>query len=414
MQLELPHFLKPALAAGHPWVYRDHVPRDFRAPSGAWVEVSAGNWRSFALWDTASPIALRVYGPTQPDPAWVTRQVQAAWDLRAPLHSPVASPVLESDRPTTAFRWLFGEGDGLPGITVDRYGDYAVLATYADSVDVLVPWVVDALVAIAREAGQPLLGILRRNRQPANNAEPVSIVETAKTRSIWGELPPADLVVQECGLYFRVNLFEGQKTGLFVDQRENRQYVETLASGRRVLNLFAYSGAFGMYAARGGAVSTINVDSAAAALADAKANYYLNGFDGLDSVDNGNARHEFVVADVAAYLEKARVAGRKFDLVVCDPPSLSHSKEQLPQALKAYARLNAAAMRATAKGGLLATASCTAQVSPDAFREALADAARQAGRRLQVIHEVGQPVDHPVMVGHREGRYLKFVVGRVG
>ncbi len=371
-ELELPHFLKKALAAGHPWVYRDHVPRGFSAPSGSVVRVKAGGWSGYALWDERSPIALRVVSERQPpDAAWVAARVRAAWELR--------DGVRESR--TSAYRWIFGEGDGLPGIVVDLYGAFAVLVTYADAVEPLVPWVVEALLATTK-----LHGVLRRR-------ETVEVIQ--------GRKPPRDLIIEEHGVRLRANLFEGQKTGLFLDQRDNRRFIGGIAAGRSVLNLFSYSGGFSLHAALGGATRVTSVDAAPAAADDARHNFELNGLD--------PDAHEFVVADVFEHLEHEK---RRFDLVICDPPSFAKSRDQLPQALKAYERLNAAGLRVAAPGALYAAASCTSQVGPDAFRTLLAEAARRAKRRFQIVHDVGQPIDHPVFAGHMEGRYLKFVVGR--
>jgi 23S rRNA (cytosine1962-C5)-methyltransferase len=264
------------------------------------------------------------------------------------------------------------------------------VATYAGSLTSLLDWVVAGMRDTV-----PLRGIAHRGGEG----------ETGKIQPLWGELPPRDLVVTEHGLYFRANLFEGQKTGLFLDHRENRKSIEGVSAGKRVLNLFAYTGAFSLYAARGGAQQITSVDIASNAASDARANFALNGLD--------PDAHEFIVADVFDYLEQSRVRKRKFDVVICDPPSFAQSRAQLPQALKAYTRLNAMGMRTVNVGGLYAAASCTSQVSPDAFRDILADSARQARVRFQIIHDVGQPLDHPVMAAHREGRYLKFVMGRV-
>jgi 23S rRNA (cytosine1962-C5)-methyltransferase len=319
-----------------------------------------------------------------PDEEWVAARVRAAWALRAPLRE---------QQETSAYRWLFGEGDYLPGITVDLYESYAVIVTYADSLETVVPWVLAAL----RDT-TTLRGIVRRLNRAPDDGE-------GKIELLWGRMPPRDLVVVEHGLRFRADLYEGQKTGLFLDQRENRGFLERLSEGRRVLNLFAYSGAFSLYATRGGARATTSVDSAPGAAADARENFALNGFE--------PDLHEFVVADVFGYLEELRVQKRRFDLVVCDPPSFARSKDQLPQAIKSYTRVNAMAIRVTEAGGLYAASSCTSYVSPEAFRALLADAARQAGRRLQIVHDAGHPLDHPVMAHHAEGRYLKFVLGRV-
>lgn len=375
--IELPGFLKRALSNGHPWVYRDHVPRRFSAPSGSWVRVKAGNFSAYALWDERSPIALRVMSAErQPDAAWVAARVEQAWKLRELVRS----------ADTTALRWLNGEGDGLPGVTLDLYGGFAVLVTYAEAVEPLVPWVVDALGNTTK-----LAGIMRRRK-------------AAELELLSGRKPPRELIVSEHGLRFAVDLYAGQKTGLFLDHRENRRTVGRLAPERRVLNLFSYSGGFSLYAAAGGAAHVVSVDSAPAAMADAARNFELNGLD--------PDAHEPVVSDAFEFLERAVSQARRFDLVVCDPPSFARDKSQLEAALKAYTRLNTLGLRVTEPGGLYAAASCTAQVSPQAFRETLAESARRARRRFQIVHEAGQAVDHPVMAGHLEGRYLKFVVGR--
>jgi 23S rRNA (cytosine1962-C5)-methyltransferase len=381
--IQLPAFLEGALAAGHPWVYRDHVPRGFTARTGTWVQVRAGRRSAFAVWDEESPIALRVYSEqTVPDAGWVEARVQAAWELRAPLRA----------AGVTAYRCLHGEGDGLPGIVVDLYGEFAVLVTYSDAVASLVPAVVAAL-----ERRVPLRGIVQRARAVAERAGGLLLLR--------GEPPPPDLVVVEHGVRFHVDLARGQKTGLFLDHRENRRRVGALASERRVLNLFAYTGGFSLYAAAGGARQVVSVDSAAPAIAAAAENFSLNDLDG--------DRHLGVAEDAFDFLERARSTGEQFDLVIADPPSFARSRAQLRTALRSYARLHAAALRVVSPGGLYAAASCTAQVSPADFRQTLADGATRARCRLQIVHEAGQPLDHPTFAQHLEGRYLKFVVGRV-
>jgi 23S rRNA (cytosine1962-C5)-methyltransferase len=266
------------------------------------------------------------------------------------------------------------------------------VVTYADSVDTLLPQVLPAL----REQLE-LDGILQRRRAPAETNERTVLLE--------GREPPRPLLVREHGVAFFADLFVGQKTGLFLDHRENRAYVRSVARGRRVLNLFAYTGGFSLAAALGGAKSVTSVDIAPAAIAAARENFRENRLP--------EAVHEPVVADVFAYLEAARRDGKRFDLIVCDPPTFASSQSKQYAALRAYVRLNALGLSLVEPGGLYAAASCTAQVSPDAFRHTLAQAAERAGVRLQLIHDVGQPADHPIFIGHPEGRYLKFVVARV-
>jgi 23S rRNA (cytosine1962-C5)-methyltransferase len=402
--ISLPTHLKERLAQGHPWVYRNHVPDGMRLPNGAWARLRCGNWQGWGLWDAGGPIALRVFEAAEPpDARWLRAQVAAAWELRAPLRA----------RGDTAYRWLFGEGDGLPGLTVDRYGAYAVVQTLSAGVETLLPW----LEAALRACDPTLRGVLTRRRVGGEGDEQLVAASgrdeaddaPAPTRAsrvelLWGQAPD-DLVVLEHGLRFRVDLGVGQKTGLFLDHRENRRFVEGLSQGRSVLNCFAYTGAFGIYALRGGATHVVNADIGRGLAQAAAENLALNKLEA--------ARHEFVTADCFALLEDYVRQGRRFDLVILDPPSFARSKQNRFAALRAYTRLNALGMRCVAPGGLLASASCTSQVGPDAFREVLAAAGASSQRRCQIIHEAGQPLDHPVPAGFPEGRYLKFVVGRV-
>jgi 23S rRNA (cytosine1962-C5)-methyltransferase len=314
--------------------------------------------------------------------------VRAAWELRAPLR----------EAGCTAYRWLFGEGDGLPGLTVDRYGDFAVMQTYMDGAGQLIEWLADALNQVA-----PLRGILIR-RRAVEDDERLN-VERSSVQTLWGAAPPTNLVVREHGLQFFADLRGGQKTGLFLDHRENRRFVEGVSAGRTVLNCFAYTGAFSLYALRGGAHSVVSADIGKGLAEATAANLALNGRDA--------ARHSFVTADCFELLDLYVAEGRQFDLLILDPPSFAKSKQNRYAAERAYTRLNALAMRCVAPGGLLATASCTSQVGAETFKDLLAAAGASAGRRLQIIHEAGQPLDHPVPAHFPEGRYLKFVVGRV-
>jgi 23S rRNA (cytosine1962-C5)-methyltransferase len=200
-------------------------------------------------------------------------------------------------------------------------------------------------------------------------------------------------------------LTQGQKTGLFFDHRENRRYVRGQSQGAKVLNLYSYTGGFSLAAALGGATEVTSVDISAPAIADSVLNFRENQL--------ADFPHEALVQDVLAFLQNATKEGRRFDLIVCDPPSFARNRTQLRSAEKAYRKVMSAALPLVSPGGLFCAASCTSQVGPNAFRQAIADSARKARLRYQVILDVGQPSDHPVLIGHEEGRYLKFVVGRV-
>lgn len=382
--------LKARLAQGHPWVYRNQVGDVNDLAGGSWVRVRCGGFSAVGLWDTESPIAVRIFArDTVPHAEWVADRVWDAWELRESIRAAA----------TSAYRWLYGEGDGLPGLVVDRYGDYAVVQIYAASLATLLPLIGPAL----RNCDPELRGVLTGNNA-VSDAQPDP--DPASVTRLWGELPPPDLVIQEHGLYFHANLFVGQKTGLFLDQRDNRQTVENLSAGRRVLNCFAYTGGFSLYALRGGAAHVTSVDSGHGLAAAATANLALNQLD--------PARHDFVTADCFALLEEYVRSGRRFDMVILDPPSFARARASVPRALRAYTRLNTLALHCIEPGGLLVSASCTSQVAPEAFREMLALAAARAGRRLQLFHEAGQPSDHPFAASFPEGRYLKFTIGRVG
>ena len=376
--LDLPASLKGPLGRGHPWIYRNHIAQAPDLESGTWVKVRCAGFTGFGLWDAQSPIAVRLLSRTgEADADWVADRIAEAWALREAVRS----------HATSGYRWVHGESDGLPGIIVDLYGEFAVIRTYAESVQVLVPWVADAL-----HAHTDLKGIVWRHAE-------------SRMESLWGRLPPSNYTIEEHGLLFAVDLFSGQKTGFFFDQRENRLWVSPWCQGKTVLDCFCYSGAFSVYALRGGAESVIACDISGGAVDAARKNLILNGFDADHS--------SLLVGDCYTLLDSFARETRRFDVVVLDPPSLARNRQSRHAAERAYVRLNQRALRCVREGGLLASASCTSQVSPPAFRQALAEAARQAGRRLQILHDAGQAVDHPVPAHFPEARYLKFMLCRV-
>ena len=379
-ELVLPDSLATSLASGHPWVYRDHVGR-FTAPTGSVVLVKSGSFSAYGIWDEESAIALRIFSTKQaPDEPWLEARVREAWQLRAPLR----------EQGVTGYRLIFGEADSLPGIVVDLYGEFAVLVTYSKSLGSLSARLGPIVARIAN-----CRGVVRRIK----NEEGVEL------RPLFGELPPDVLYIEEHGMTLLARSRSGQKTGLFFDHRENRQYVRKNARGCRVLNLYSYTGGFSVAAALGGAVGVTSVDIAAPAVADSEENFGLNGLSEFP--------HRAVAQDVIVFLERAKKSGEKYDLVVCDPPSFAKNRTQQKAAEKAYRRVMSEALAVVAPGGLFCAASCTSQIGPEAFRHAINDAARKARVRFQIVHDVGQPSDHPVLVGHEEGRYLKFVAGRV-
>jgi 23S rRNA (cytosine1962-C5)-methyltransferase len=380
-EIYLPENLAMPLASGHPWVYRDHIPR-FQAKTGSWVKVVAGSFTAFGLWDEESPIAVRIFSAErQPDAAWFLARLEEAWSLRAPLRR----------GGTTGYRWVSGEGDGLPGLVVDVYGPYVVIVTYSKALGSVLGSIVQAIDSVAKPRG-----ILRRIKSEEEN----------KLLPLHGELPPDDVVVVENGMKLHVDLYHGQKTGLFFDHRDNRAYVREIASGLSVLNLFAYTGGFSVAAGLGNARSVTSVDIAAPAILAAEQNFRDNGLFATP--------HEGVARDVFDFLEASQKAGRKWQLVVCDPPSFAKSRDQKRGAERAYVKLMSAALRVTEPGGIFCAASCTSQIGPPEFRHLLSESARKSRSRCQIVREAGQALDHPILVGHEEGRYLKFIAARVG
>ncbi len=380
--LVLPAELEARLAAGHPWIYRDHVPPRFTARAGELVHVECGRFEAWALWDRDSPIALRIFSRQgRPDAAWVKARVAEAWALRQQLVPPQ----------TDAFRLLFGEGDGLPGVVVDVYAGFAIIVSYSPALSEVVAWVAQALSERTEIQGVCERVTRRKDR-------------VSELRRLSGQPPPEVVIVEEHGLRYEVDFEAGQKTGLFLDHRENRQYLRGLSRGKTVLNLFAYTGAFSVSCAAGGATHVTSVDIAAPAIEAAARNVLHNALP--------PAVHEGVAQDVFEFLESAARAGRRWDIVIADPPSFASSRAELFGALRAYKKLHAAALSVLTPGGLYAGASCTAQVSPDAFRQSLAEGAARVRQRLTVVHEVAHAADHPYAAGHLEGRYLKFVLSR--
>jgi 23S rRNA (cytosine1962-C5)-methyltransferase len=292
---------------------------------------------------------------------------------------------------TDAFRLLFGEGDGLPGIVVDIYAGFAIIVSYSSALAEIVSWVAAALAARAE-----IVGVCERVTRRKDRA--------SELKHLSGEHPPEVVMIEEHGLRYEVDFEAGQKTGLFLDHRENRRYLRELSRDKSVLNLFAYTGAFSVSCAAGGARHVTSVDIAAPAIEAAARNIAHNALPA--------SVHEGVAADVFEFLEQAKARGRRWDIVIADPPSFASSRAELFGALRAYKKLHTAALSVLTPSGLYAGASCTAQVSPDAFRQTLAEGAARAERRLTVLHEAAHAADHPYAAGHLEGRYLKFVLSR--
>jgi len=374
---------------GHPWVWDRALGKP---PSGlgagAEVVLLAPDRTRLGrgIYDPDSPIAVRVWSTTADEP--LDEAHLAAKLVRAAGRR---HPIVETGT-TSAYRLLHGEGDRVPGIVIDRYDHVAVLRLDGPGAEAVAGRlkrpILDALVAW----GIADVAVRRANKGSAPAFE------------VWaGKELPATITVQEEGVPFVVDLRSGQKTGAFLDQRDNRRRVGAMAHGKRVLNLFSYAGGFSLHAARGGAAHVTSVDIAAQAHATAQASFRAAGLDPRG--------HEFVSADVFAFLGKARERGETWDIVISDPPSFAPSAKSLPRALAAYRSLHQAAVGVLADGGTLCAASCSSHVDAEAFLSTLDDVAL-GGRALSLLELHGPPPDHPTIPGWPEGRYLKFAVLR--
>jgi len=391
VRLEVAQGLGRHLRAGHPWVFKNSLERPPKIPPGSVVDLTEnGKFAARGYYDPLSAIAVRVLTRDASeviDAAFFSRRIAAAHAQRLSL--------LDLDG-TDSYRVVHGEGDGLPGVVVDLYAGWAVLKLYSAG---LTPY--RAIIVEALSAAIPgLKGVLGRDEVARDDVEEDDGRGTG--RMLLGPDAPERIEIRERGARFLVDAWRGQKTGFFLDQRENRHLIRRLSRGREVLNCFCFTGGFSVNAALGGANSVFSVDQDADAVALARENFPLNAL--------APEKHDFLAADVFELLASFKAEGRTFDLVILDPPAFAKSQRAVDAALAGYASLNRQALGVLRKGGLLATASCSARVSPEAFFEAVKESAFKASVDLALVEERYQPPDHPIRVQFREGRYLKFLV----
>ncbi len=379
----------------HPWIFSGAIARvDGRAEPGDIVEVAdaTGRWLARGYFNPRSQIAVRLlaWDPDCPIDVdfWRGRLASAAASREA----------LGLSRAAGAYRLVYAESDGLPGLMVDRYGAWLVVQFLTLGVDVRRELLLDLLASLFAPAG-----IVERSDAAVRRQEGLPL----RSGPARGQPPPADLVVTEHGYRFPADLLGGQKTGFYVDQRENRRVVAAHAVGRRVLNAFSFTSAFGVYALAGGAIHVTNVDSSYDALAGAETALRLNGFD-------PDRQAESICGDVFQVLRSMRDEGRQFDLVILDPPKFARSKAELDGATRGYKDINLLGLKLLAPGGLLATFSCSGLVTPDLFQKIVFGASVDAGRDAQIIAKLGQGPDHPILLSFPEGEYLKGLLCRVG
>lgn len=381
------------LELGHPWVIADKYTRQW--PEGKGGELISlvddkGRQLATALYDPHDRIVARVLsrGRLRLNADWLEGKLRAADSLRQ-QHG-----LLEE---TDAYRLVNGEGDGLPGITVDRYAEYLMVQLYSQAWDRHLPPLLTALQRVFQPAG-----IYRKLRPQETRQLEARSSSKEYSRLIAGEAAPVPLQVVENGLNYLVDLREGLNTGLFPDQRRNRRELMARAAGKRVLNLFAFTGAFSVAATAAGAKQVTSIDVSQKYLEIARENFAINRLN--------PKRHEFIVGDVFAELAKLREQQRRFDVILFDPPSFSTTKKSRFSTHGGTARLVAETLPLLEPGGLLLSSSNHQKVSMEDYLKELRRGSLQAGSELRTIFTSGQPEDFPCPLTFPEGRYLKFVI----
>ena len=384
-------FLKPkkeeSLLRFHPWVFSGAIQSFEGQPEeGDVVEVYSANNRFLGVGHfQIGSIAVRILSFQQQeiDQAFWVNRIQIAYELRKTLR------LTASERNNT-YRLVHGEGDNLPGLVIDMYAHTAVMQAHSVGMHLARHQIAEALKQVL---GDTLQNIYYKSE--------ATLPYKANLDSEDGYLLGNDVedIALENGLRFCVDWQKGQKTGFFVDQRENRSLLEHYAKDRSVLNMFCYTGGFSFYAMRGGAKVVHSVDSSAKAIALTNKNVSLNF--------PGDLRHQAFAEDAFKYLEHM---GSNYDLIILDPPAFAKHKDVLRNALQGYRKLNAIAFEKIKPGGILFTFSCSQVVSKEHFRLAVFSAAAQSGRSVRILHQLTQPADHPVNIYHPEGEYLKGLV----
>lgn len=371
----------------HPWVFSGAIKKILGpAREGALVDLydNKDEFLASGHYQDGS-IAVRVisFEPVDCDQAFWDRKVAAAWMLREKLG-------LVGSEDTSVFRWINAEGDGMPGLIVDYYAGSAVIQMHSVGMHGALDAIVDAM---KKAAGTSLHTIYNKSGSTLPDKPGIS----ERSGFLMGNKASGE--VRENGYRFRVNWVDGQKTGFFVDQRENRRLLGSYSTGRKVLNMFAYTGGFSVYGMGGGARLVHSVDSSGKAIDLTRENAELNF--------PGDKRHQAFAVDAFGFFRDMPEA---YDLIILDPPAFAKHQNVLNNALQGYKRLNQRAFEAIAPGGILFTFSCSQAVSKENFRKSVFVAAANSGRKVRMLHQLTQPPDHPVSIYHPEGEYLKGLV----
>ncbi|MBT3336366.1 MAG: 23S rRNA (cytosine(2499)-C(5))-methyltransferase [Anaerolineae bacterium] len=377
-----------AIRQGHPWIFEQAIREQSHVGKAGDLAVIFDKKRRFlaiGLYDPNTTIRVRILQRLKPaaiNKEWFKAKLDTTSQLRAPLRD---SP---PKRLTNGYRLAHGENDGLPGLVIDRYAETYVIKLYTPA---WIPHLNDILAALgdifpAERIVLRLGGSLKENKF---NLEDGMVLQ--------GEALTAPIIFSENGLRFESDPVHGQKTGFFLDQRENRARVEKLAKGKRVLNVFSYTGGFSVYAARGGATEVVSLDASKPAIEAAERNFKLN-------FPSSNL-HSLIAGDAFEVMTEMKKKDRRFEMVIIDPPSFARKASQTDGAINAYQKLTRLGIEILAPNGILVQASCSSRVESDAFFDAIHLTARRAGRLLKEIERTSHALDHPI--GFREGEYLK-------
>jgi 23S rRNA (cytosine1962-C5)-methyltransferase len=387
-KITLKHKKEESLKRLHPWIFSGAIQKkDDGIAEGDTVNVYAADNTYLATGHyQIGSIAVRIlsFSKNIIDHAFWTAGLKQAASLRQALNFHTGNTA------TSIYRLVHGEGDNLPGLIIDIYGHTAVLQAHSPGMH-----------HARHQITQALIDTLGNSIQSVYYKSENTLPYMAKLQPEDGYLhgSKSDNIAMENGLRFTIDWQQGQKTGFFIDQRENRSLLESYSLNRDVLNMFSYTGGFSVYAMRGGARKVHSVDSSARALEAARENVALNF--------PNDSRHETFDQDAFRYLA---TADGQYDLIILDPPAFAKHREALRNALQGYRNLNAAAIRKIRPGGIIFTFSCSQAVSRENFRTTIFSAAAQAGRKVQILHQLTQPADHPISIYHPEGEYLKGLV----
>jgi 23S rRNA (cytosine1962-C5)-methyltransferase len=389
--------LKPhreeSLLSGHLWIFSgalQQMPRWIEDGNLLDVKSSTGQFVARGYYNSKTDIAIRILTHN------VDEEINDHF-LRQRVRTALEGRQVFDPAQTNAYRLIHADGDGLPGLVVDRYANILVAQIHTMGMQQLFPRLVTPLM---EETGAH--GMLSRNDSQARRREGLELEEPA----IVAGVVPTQIRIRENGVQFQVDPWRGQKTGFFLDQRDKRAALQKYVAGRRILNCFSYTGGFSVYAALADPQTrTTSVDTSAPAIEAAREHFLINGLD--------PDLHSFVIADVFEYLEETRSKGEQFDVVILDPPAFARTQGARAQALKAYRRLNTLGMHVLRRGGILLTCSCSGVVGMDDLLGVLAQSAQRQHRSVQLLESYTHSVDHPLNLAMPETAYLKAIFCRV-